>query len=933
MRSGEAATVGRSDELAAVEQFLRSVADGPGALVLEGEPGVGKTTLWRWGVERARQLEIRVLAASPVEAETKLSLSTLGDLLGGVLDDVLPALPAPQRRALEIALLLQESDEQPNDPRALGVSLLNVLTALADSAPLLLAIDDVQWVDRASATVLSFALRRLAANRISLLATERLAEATSSEVGLSLSPETVRRLRVGPLSLGAIHHLLNERLELVLPRPKLRRLHELCAGNPFYALELGRAIQRGEIDLEPGESLPGTLAALVEARVALLPPETRSALLAAAAASRPTCELVDQVIEGKSLASLQPALLADVIEIEDGRIHFSHPLLASGIYGAASHAERRAVHRRLAARAADSEERARQLALATAGPNDEVATALDEAASGAHRRGAAGAAAELSELARQVTPADREDQLHDRTVRAGVYAFEIGESERARELLTGALGAARSGSQRGHVLHLLGEMQEYWGDRRRAVELYQLGLVESDENPPLRAQLEQGVASALFLLREQLPAAADHARLAVSLANEASSRSTLCSALAIEGLIDAVLARKGWRATFREGIEVERDAGPVPIAASPSFCLAVALIWMDQLDEACSLLQSLCERARQRVEESALPWVLSQLAYAEYYAGRWRDATEHANEAIALALQTSQEPQRLFALGVRALVQSARGEEAGARADAQAVLGPAGDQGVMIGTILGVSALGLLELGLGHFRAAYERLTPLDDQLEQGGVQEPGSARFITDEIEALIGLGRLDEAEAVLGRVEERAKRLDRASVLAASLRCRGQHAAASGDLERGLASLEQAVAQHDRVPMPFERARTLLALGSVRRRARMKRLAREALEEAQVTFHGLDAQAWAERALEETARIGGRGPATDELTPSERRVAELVAEGRSNKEVASTLVVTVKTVESHLSRVYAKLGLHSRAELAHRLAKGKIRETPVKH
>jgi DNA-binding CsgD family transcriptional regulator len=928
----QAATIGRNDELAAVEEFLRSVADVRGALVLEGEPGVGKTTLWRWAVTRARELNIRVLAANPVEAETKLSLSTLGDLLGGVLDEVLPALPGPQRRILEIALLLEETNEAPTDPRALGVSFVNGLTALARSTPVLVAIDDVQWVDRASATVLAFALRRLGSNRISLLATERLDEETSTEVGLSLSPESVRRLRVGPLSLGAIHHLLNDRLRLVLARPKLRRLHELCAGNPFFGIELGRAIQRGEIDLEPGESLPGTLGALVEARVALLPPETRSALLAAAVASRPTCELVASVIEGDSIASLQPALAADVIEIKGGRIRFSHPLLASGIYGAASHAERRALHRRLAPLVPDLEERARHLALAGDGPNDQVATALDEAASRAHRRGALAAAAELSELARQVTPEDRKDQLNDRTVRAGVYAFEIGESERARELLNGALGAARSGSQRGRVLHLLGEMQEYWGDRRRAVELYRLGLVESDEDPALRARLEHGVADALFLLREQLPAAADHARLAVSLANEAGARSTLCSALAIQGLIDAALARQGWRATFQAGIEVEQDAGPVYIAASPPFCLAAALIWVDELDEARSLLHSLLERAHQRVEESALPWVLAQLAYAEYYAGRWREATERADEAIAVSLQTSQEPQRLFALGVRALVRSARGDEASARADAEAVLASARDKGVMIGTILGVSALGLLELGLGRFGAAYELLAQLDEQLEQGGVREPGSARFTTDEIESLIGLGRLDEAEAVLERVEGRAKVLDRASVLAASLRCRGLLAAAAGDLGHGLVSLERAVAQHDRVPMPFERARTLVVLGSVRRRAKMKRLARETLEEAQAIFEGLGAQVWTERALAEIARIGGRRPSSDELTASERRVAELVAEGRSNKEVASTLVVTVKTVESHLSRVYAKLGLHSRAELAHRLATEKIRETASK-
>jgi DNA-binding CsgD family transcriptional regulator len=251
----------------------------------------------------------------------------------------------------------------------------------------------------------------------------------------------------------------------------------------------------------------------------------------------------------------------------------------------------------------------------------------------------------------------------------------------------------------------------------------------------------------------------------------------------------------------------------------------------------------------------------------------------------------------------------------------------------MIATILAVSALGLLELGEGRFDAAYRLFAPLGDQLEQGGVREPGSARFLTDEIEALIGLGRLDEAEAALERVEGRAKTLGRASVLAAALRCRGMLTAARGDLDAALGSLEQALQRHDRVSFPFERARTLLAVGATQRRGRLKRRARETLEEAHAVFDSLGARVWGQRALAEAARIGGRAPATDELTPSERRIAALVAEGRSNKEVADAVVVTVKTVETHLSRIYAKLGVRSRAELAHRFASEKIGEEAGKH
>ena len=197
--------------------------------------------------------------------------------------------------------------------------------------------------------------------------------------------------------------------------------------------------------------------------------------------------------------------------------------------------------------------------------------------------------------------------------------------------------------------------------------------------------------------------------------------------------------------------------------------------------------------------------------------------------------------------------------------------------------------------------------------------------RFVPDRIEALIALGRLEEAERLLGVLERQATDLDRASALAAAGRCRGLLAAARGDLDGALARLQQALAQHERVSMPFEEARTLLVLGTTRRRARMKRPAREALEHALAIFDQLGARLWAARTRAELARIGGRPAATGELTPTERRIAALVAEGRSNKEIATALFITPKTVGTQLTRIYRKVGVHSRTELARRLS-----ETP---
>jgi DNA-binding CsgD family transcriptional regulator len=395
------------------------------------------------------------------------------------------------------------------------------------------------------------------------------------------------------------------------------------------------------------------------------------------------------------------------------------------------------------------------------------------------------------------------------------------------------------------------------------------------------------------------------------------------SALSQLGLVDAVTGGDEWRGALERGRELEERTAPVQTAVSATFAFAVSLTWVDDFAGARDLLCSLQEKSEERAEESALPWIAAQRCWAEFLAGSWEEASRHADEGIELALQADQEPQRVFALGVRALVRAGRGDVQGARADAEATLEGAEERGVMMATIVAAGALGLLELSLERFEAVDRLLGPLGARLEAGGVREPGSVRFAPDEIEALIGLGRLEEAKALLDVLERQAAQLDRASALAAGGRCHGLLTAARGDLDGALASLETALGQHERVSMPFEQARTLLALGATRRRARMKRPAREALEQALAVFEQLGARLWAERARAELARIGGRrAAATGELTPTERRIAALAAEGRSNKEIATALFVTPKTVGTQLSRIYRKLGVHSRTELARHLS-----------
>lgn len=260
--------VGRDKELQELSSFLEQSAY-PGALLIEGDPGIGKTTLWRAGVDAARELSYIVLRASPAEKEATFSYSVVSDLLGDVLDGALPGLPGPQRRALEIALLLRDSDGPPPEQHTLGVALLGVLRTLASSRPVVLAVDDVQWLDRSSAAMLEFAVRRLRGEQVALLLARRQSSRLGSErLDLALPEERRFTVRVGPLSMGALHRLLGDRLGTTLARPALRRVHEASGGNPFYALELVRALESSGGWIRPGHPLPvpETLEAILRER-------------------------------------------------------------------------------------------------------------------------------------------------------------------------------------------------------------------------------------------------------------------------------------------------------------------------------------------------------------------------------------------------------------------------------------------------------------------------------------------------------------------------------------------------------------------------------------------------------------------------------------------------------------------------------------------
>ena len=457
------AIVGREAELEAVERFLDGVPSGPLALVVEGEAGIGKTALWLEAVQAAENRAYRVLQIRPAQSEAELSYVALADLLGEAFDLTRGSLPAPQERALAIALLRAEPNE-PADPRTTATGLVGVLTALTADAPLVLAIDDVQWLDAASARALEFAARRLPP-RVGLLVTRRAEGFNEAPLGLhrALPDNRLQHLVPGPLSLAALNHVIAHRLGTAPSRPTLARIVDASGGNPLFALEIARSLARDSSDHRLGDPLPvpESVQELVLARLRALPAAAHSAVLVAAALSHPTVAMVAETLvpERNVQSALVAAEEAGVLVLEGERIRFTHPLLASVVYGAASNSQRRQLHRRLAEVVADPEERARHLAASVTEADEGTASELEQAAHRAALRGAHDAAAELFEASCRLTPPDRTEELVERTLGQASAVFEIGDLATARALAKRAVADSTTPALRVQALNLLARIE------------------------------------------------------------------------------------------------------------------------------------------------------------------------------------------------------------------------------------------------------------------------------------------------------------------------------------------------------------------------------------------------------------------------------------------------------------------------------------------
>jgi DNA-binding CsgD family transcriptional regulator len=899
--------VGREAELASLNAFVGEAEGGAAALVLEGEAGVGKTTLWGAAVEHARARGLTVLSSRPAEAERGLGNVGLGDLLEGVVDDVLSGLLTPRRRALQVALLREEASGDPVDRRTLAVAVHDALQLLSDRGPTLIAVDDVQWLDPSSSRALGFALRRLDASPVILLLARRLVEgAEQSELERALPPDRVRRSFVGPLSVGALHRFLRDRLQRSFPRQTLLRIHERSGGNPFFALELASVLPADVDPLQP-LPVPETVEEVVGARISALPAAVREALALAAAVGTASESLLKRA--GVATDALDAAVAARVIERENGMIRFTHPLLSSVLYDGLGE-ERRAVHARIAEVAQEPMLRARHLALSTDTPDAEIARLLDDAATLASDRGAPTATAELAEQALRLTPRDQADERRRRALAAAHAHLAAGEWTRARSIATDLLAGTR-GPLRAEALVLLAEFHH----DNLAVPLLEEAVREAASHPRLEALIHIRLAAA-ERFRKGFASARDGTRAALLLADRIADDVLRFKALAQLSWLGGMVGDAKTPAYRARALDLATASGDARLLRE-----ANALVW-GMLIDASSI-----DAARVRLEQEHREWqerdelfdaqVLWELSWLELWAGRWETAAAHAARARDIGVQYGVEKNQDFIPSAWIAVH--RGQLELARQEAERGLKLCEEQIGFYPPLL-QAVPGLVALWSGDAATGTDCLEKADRRAQVLGWGSPDARPWTADYAEALLELGRVDEAVRVIDRWEADATRLGRDRVLAHVTRCRALVAAARRAVDEATSLFEQAVARHHEVGDVFGRARALLALGMILRRARQKRAARDAIGAALAGFEDLGAATWVERARDELGRIGGRTH-EEGLTAAERRVAVLVAAGRTNREVADQLFLGERTVAGHLTRVYAKLGVRSRTELARRL------------
>ena len=899
--------VGRAAERERIDALLGLARAGSGgALVLRGEPGIGKSALLRYAEEHSDGM--RVVFAHGVEAEAELAFSGLHELLRPLLG-LLGDIPERQADALRGAFGLGP----PLDRSLLiGAGTLTMLAAAAEEQPLVCLIDDAHWLDAASSDAFVFVARRLEADSIAMLFAARDGDPQVFE------PPGIEEHVVSGLERAEAAELLRG---AGLPDRVVVELHRATTGNPLALLELPAALtDRQRTGQEPlPEPLPVTKAiqASYERRIRALPESTQRALVVVAAEPSRQLVLIERACAAVGIdpAALAAAEDAELLEIVDARARFRHPLASSIAYHAGRPTERRLIHAALADAigAEDPSRRAWHTAEAAAGPDEDVAAMLEAAARAAFARSGYRSAATTLERAAALTPdsARRAQRLYF----AAIMHFYSHGIARALTLLDQAEGLVPGGDDEARF-RLLRLALWYYRDSQRAATL----LLEEAARPDARphdAAFAAALAACFRSFARDAAGSLEAAERTRAYASRADPDDPIAGVGAGNGFIAAgrpgeagalrdhaitLLTAREWRLEHPE----DWKQGYRGVFASGT------LLLLGEHEELHSRIAALSAEFVPG-DEVALMLARGFLGTADYLAGRWTEARAGIGECLRLAAEIGWLGPQVYAYGrILAQLAAAQGAEEDARAQDAAA---APFAGIAWASHVGAGALALLALGRLEYADAVER-------YEAEVLPRVGPLLLyhdVADAIEAYLHTGRTSDAARWLEGFSTQARESAWPWALA-----RAAHLEAlSADEQSYEKAFDDALEWHERARQPFLRARTELAYGERLRRAGLRREARTHLRIALSTFEGLGAVPWAEHAAAQLRATGEHvrqrtDPDTSALTPQELQVALVVARGATNKEAAAQLFLSPKTIEKHLGSAYAKLGLRSRAELA---------------
>jgi DNA-binding CsgD family transcriptional regulator len=890
--------VGRVEECTSVDRLLEEARAGRGgALAICGEPGIGKTSLLDYAAGRADGM--RIVHARGVQSETTVPFAALVDLLTPLVEAI-GALPERQAEALESALAI--GPPRPADRLAVLVGGFNLLCAAAAAQPLLVLVDDAHWLDAASAEAIGFAARRIGADPIALV----IASRTPGLPGIpSLQPR--------PLTAGQSRDLLERR---GLTPTGLETAVRDAAGNPLALVELA-TFDDGRF--EAGRS---TLEEAYAAAVATLPDPCRAALLLLATGRSEGTAVIGRALaaQGLSDAAFAPAERAGLVQVEPGRIRFRHPLIRTAVSGAAIGTDPRRAHEALALACVEPElewERIGHRAAAAVEPDEELAAAVERLASDVGLRGGAVATIEWYQRAGGLSadPAERRRRL----LLAAEAAHVSGRAEPAYAILDEVESESRSPTDVARVEILRGRIEARSSSTLTACARLLRTAQRLEAADPV-------AAAALFIESVDPSIRAGRPQQALAAAGRALDLAPPGDALALAARIAraASLVFLGDAAGAECDIEAAADqAASAPQVGSDLQLRAyvcMTLAFAERIDRAGAALDELIDECEQTAP-GALTYPLISRAWLRRITGAWDGAQADCQRAVRLARQLGRANDECWGLSILTWLGVAQGrpdEEMLAHQESLSERLDLPYQRMCVQACRGLHAL-----ASGDAQAAAAALGAALTIKRECEIEDATTHPVLgADLVEALARCGRADDAAAEAAALQAAATRSGRDSALALAERARALVS------EDGADHFQRAWELHAETADRFARGRTALAWGDALRRAGARVESRRMLEAARAEFERLGAAPWEEQATSALARSGKvlrkEAARRDELTPAELEVASLVAEGKMNKEIAAALWISEKTVEAHLSRIFRKLGIRNRAELAGRQAGG---------